>query len=233
MKQQARENDMKRVLTFCVDKYFKLWIRNQPILDKEALFPQSHAFEAEWEKIKSEVEAYLTLKWQQVPEFSQVDSHQYDIANTDDHKWKTAIVKMYGEYMNESISPTLVKLVRQNDLTISSALISCMEAGKDVPIHKGPNKGVMRYHLPLLVAEGDCFLTINGKRVDLQEGQGLLWDDAYPHGASNFTSATRVVLLLDVKRQLPRHLNWLYEKILAALRQTEEFKEAVRQAQIH
>lgn len=224
---------MKRALTFCIDKYFRLWIRNEPILDKAKLFPQAQEFEATWQQIRQEVGQYLEKKWQNVPEFSQVDAHQYDIANTDSHKWKTAIVKMYGVYMNESISPTLVTLVRQNDMTISSALISCMEAGKDVPIHKGPNKGVMRYHLPLFVSSGDCFLTIDGQRVDLTEGKGLLWDDAYPHGASNFTSSTRVVLLLDVKRRLPWHLNWLYERLLMVLRQTEEFKEAVRHAQIH
>ncbi|WP_175365240.1 aspartyl/asparaginyl beta-hydroxylase domain-containing protein [Marinomonas spartinae] len=223
---------MKRVLAFCVDKYFRLWIRNEPILDKSQLFPQGQAFEDSWQQIREEVGHYLESKWQQVPEFSQVDAHQYDIANTDSHKWKTAIVKMYGVYMNESISPTLIRLVRENDQTISSALISCMEAGKDVPIHKGPNKGVMRYHLPLFVDSGECFLTIDGQRVDLTEGSGLLWDDAFPHGASNFTPSTRVVLLLDVKRRLPWHLNWLYERILAALRQTEEFKEAVRKAQI-
>jgi aspartyl/asparaginyl beta-hydroxylase (cupin superfamily) len=223
---------MTRLFLLLIERYFRLWIRSRPVLDKHEIFPDGATFEAVWTQIRDEVEVYLRQKWQEVPEFSEVDARQYDIANTDPHKWKTVMLKMYGVYINETISPTLAKLVRAHDEVISSAIISCMEAGKEVPVHRGPNKGIMRYHLPLIVGSGECFLVINGQRVDLKEGEGLLWDDSFPHSASNQTDTTRVALLLDVKRQMPRHLDVLYEFLLKGMRRSGEFKAAIERARI-
>jgi aspartate beta-hydroxylase len=86
-----------------------------------------------------------------------------------------------------------------------SAAVSLFPPGKILRPHKGPFKGVWRFHLPLYVETLEnkttsCELMIDGVTYYLQEGEGFLWDDTFLHSAVNRSEQPRVVLLFDVFR---------------------------------
>ena len=88
---------------------------------------------------------------------------------------------------------------------VISAAFSILEGGKHIPAHRGPFRGILRYHLPLVIPPPLADKPSNRLRVDslsyaLQEGRGILWDDTYEHEAWNDSAAPRAVLLLDVFR---------------------------------
>ena len=81
-------------------------------------------------------------------------------------------------------------------------MFSILEPGKHLPPHRGPYNGVLRLHLGLIVPEPREQL---GIRVDndvyrWQEGEAVIFDDAYEHEAWNRTPHTRVVLFVDFRQ---------------------------------
>ena len=56
----------------------------------------------------------------------------------------------------------------------------------------------------------NVFLCVNGKKYNWTEGEGVLWDDNFPHKVYNYTNETRVLIYMDVERPLSgfsKHLN--------------------------
>lgn len=66
------------------------------------------------------------------------------------------------------------------------------------------NQGVLRYQLGLLVPKEKqkCHIFVNNRKYTWQEGRDVLFDDYYPHHVINASNETRVVLFLDVRRDL-------------------------------
>lgn len=221
-----------RFFLFLFRKYISFFSDNPPVLDKNTAFPPSLEFEAHWQEIRKELDAYLALHWEKVPNFSDVDQAQKDLIENDNYNWKVLIVKMYGAYVNTQVSPTLMNLLKKYDQLISSAIFSCMDPEKHIPAHYGPNKAVLRYTLPLKVPQGDCYLMVAGQKLPLVEGQGIFWDDTYLHAAVNASPEVRIALLLDIKRKMPKHLDWAYEFILSLARKTPKFKKACAAAMV-
>jgi len=223
-----------RILLYLFKKYISLFAKNPPVMNKKEAFPVYLDFDSNWKKIKEEMEEYVLKNWDGIPSFDAIDEEQRELIENDNHKWKVLIVKMYGAYVNEHISPTLLQLVKKHDKLISSAILSCMEAGKHIPPHYGPNKVILRYTLPLKVpTNGECYLTVDHKKIPLKEGEGVFWDDTYLHDSVNATNGVRIALLLDVKREIPKHIDVIYEFFLALARKTTRFKKATQSATIY
>ena len=97
---------------------------------------------------------------------------------------------------------------------MKTAFFSILAAGKHLPAHRGPYKGVMRYHLGLLIPEPaeECAIRVEHETRHWAEGKSLIFDDTYEHEAWNDTAGTRVVLFVDFVRPLrqpARAVNWL------------------------
>ena len=113
---------------------------------------------------------------------------------------------------------------------VVSATVSVFPPGKHLRPHRGPFKGVWRYHLAYLVEElGDgktaAELVIDGKTYHLREGDDLLWDDTFMHEAINRSNNPRIVLLLDVfRRDHPFWLAWLSRYVLFLARIGQSLK---------
>jgi aspartate beta-hydroxylase len=89
---------------------------------------------------------------------------------------------------------------------VVSCVFSFLAPGKHIPKHRGPFRGILRFHLMLsmpLDAGGApaCELNIDGAPYLLEEGECLLWDDTYPHEVWNRSERVRIALLLDVWRK--------------------------------
>jgi aspartate beta-hydroxylase len=115
--------------------------------------------------------------------------------------------------------PTLAALLRATP-EVLSASVSYLAPGKVIPEHRGPMRGVLRFHLPLVMprdalARPAAVRAIDGTEHRLEEGQALLWDDTFPHGVRNESAAMRAVLLMDVwRRDMPADMRALSRVIV-------------------
>lgn len=182
---------------------------------ESARFPFTKFLEAHAEKIKLE---YLHVAaTTSIPPFQQLSSEQRVL--TSDEKWKTYFLSVYGyDFVDHHERCPVTSSCLLEIPLLTTAMFSILEPGKVIPLHRGPYKGVLRCHLPLLVPdEKKCFITVNGITRHWQEGKCLIFDDSFPHTASNLSKGVRVVLFIDFLRPLPfplNHLNrWLFRLI--------------------
>jgi aspartate beta-hydroxylase len=101
-------------------------------------------------------------------------------------------------------------------------VLSVLAPGKHIPEHRGPFRAILRFHLMLSMpvdADGTpaCELRIDGVPYLLKEGEGLLWDDTYPHEVWNRSEEVRIALLLDVwRKDMPIDIALMSHGIMAA-----------------
>ena len=90
---------------------------------------------------------------------------------------------------------------------------------KHVPAHRGPYKGVIRYHLGLVVPEpaGSARIRVGDETRAWAEGESLVFDDSYNHEAWNDSDGDRVVLFLDVVRPCRFPFNLLNNLIIGVI----------------
>lgn len=89
--------------------------------------------------------------------------------------------------------------------TMIQAFFSILDPGKNVPLHRGPYLGYLRYHLGVLVPEDDNppRLRVNEQDYVWKAGEAVLFDDSWPHEVRNASREMRVVLIVDILRPMP------------------------------
>jgi beta-hydroxylase len=186
-------------------------VGNPPVYDN-AVFPWAAEIEAEWGKMRAELDRLLTRK-DELPGFHEIAADVRTISA--DRNWKTFLICGYGLRSEEAIHacPETWRLV-QKIPGLKTALFSIFEPGKHLPPHRGPYNGVLRFHLGLIVPDHPDKIAIRvANRVcHWQEGKALIFDDAYEHEAWNHSDEVRVVLFVDFVKPLrfPANLlNWL------------------------
>ena len=85
---------------------------------------------------------------------------------------------------------------------LEAALWSVLEPGTELTEHRGPNAGVLRYHLGVVCPEGAA-LQVGDTVVPYGVGEGILFDDSAPHAAWNHGTTPRVTLFCEMERPLP------------------------------
>lgn len=150
--------------------------------------------------IKKEYLDYISYNdWQR---FRDVDPVQFRV-DTGDIPWGIIILRLYNkDTMKLRLFPethNLLKMIPH----CTTAMISILPPNKKIPIHCGPYKGVLRYHLGLIVPNQywNCSLYVNKHVYHWQEGQDLIFDDTFPHLVHNNTDQYRVILFLDIQRR--------------------------------
>lgn len=171
--------------------------------------------ESEWKTIRAELDDVLSYR-DQLPNFQDISIDQASI--TDDDGWKTYFFFAYG-FRSEANCARCPQTAALLDAIpgLTTAFFSILSPGKKIPEHRGPWRGVLRYHLALKVPEpaDRAGITVGGETAHWEEGRSLLFDDGYDHWAWNDTDGVRVVLFVDVVRplrppadQLNRALIW-------------------------
>lgn len=185
-----------------------------PVLARER-FRAGELFEQNWKELAEEARRIFEVP-NKVPTFGEIMPEQEPLASADGKAWRLFVAKAYGYKvpLAPSLAPVLCNLTAQCPDVLSAAY-SWVPAGKVIPPHRGPFRGILRYTLGLQVpearGEGErVSLVIDGKEHRLREGQAILWDDTYVHSSLNTTQRPRMVLLLDIRRKpLPALLDWL------------------------
>ena len=165
-------------------------------------FPWSKRFEEMAPEVRSELDEVLSHR-EDLPNFQDISVDQASISNDDG--WKTFFFFAYG-FRSEANCRRCPKTTALLDSVpgMVTAFFSILSPGKHIPPHRGPWRGVLRYHLALKVPEPAVAsgIRVGGEQAHWQEGKGLLFDDGYSHEAWNDSEGVRVVLFCDVLRPL-------------------------------
>jgi aspartate beta-hydroxylase len=174
-----------------------------PVLDQATDFPNGARFAAAWRALRDEA---LAIRMERVPRFHDIMQEQEAISANDGRDWRMHVMKAYGAVMAENLarSPTAARLLAECP-EVLSATYSYLAPGKHIPEHRGPFRGIMRFHVGLSMprdANGELGATlwVDGVPHKLDNGESMLWDDTYPHEVLNATDDVRIALLLDVWR---------------------------------
>ncbi|WP_022834873.1 aspartyl/asparaginyl beta-hydroxylase domain-containing protein [Salisaeta longa] len=204
-------------------------VGDRPVHDP-AQFPWTQHLEAHWEEIRDELEAILQYR-EALPSFHDIAE---DASTISDEKWKTFFFYGYGTKAEENCArcPRTTELIERVP-GMTTAFFSILAPGKHIPAHRGPYKGVLRYHLGLKVPEpaSQCRIRIADEVVHWAEGKSLVFDDTYNHEVWNATSGERAILFLDVKRPLPQPLHALNSGLISLAQHTSVVQDATTNQQ--
>jgi beta-hydroxylase len=171
------------------------------------------ALEAGFPAMRRELEQMLERR-DDLPNFQDISTDQYQL--TTDDRWKTFFLYGYGFTAGKNIErcPETARLVRQIP-GMTTAMFSILAPHKKIPPHGGPYKGVLRYHLGLMVTEPEhCSIRVGDDVRNWREGESLVFDDTWEHEVWNECDSTRVVLFVDFKRPLTGPARVLNEIVL-------------------
>jgi aspartate beta-hydroxylase len=188
------------------------------ILDPDIDFPGGRDFVSRWQELREEALEISRIP-DRIPRFHDIMRQQTEISANDGRDWRMYVMKAYGTEVKENLArcPVLASLLSKHPEVVS-ATYSFLAPGKHIPLHRGPFRGVLRFHLGLSMPRNEtgdlgATLWIDGDPHRLADGDWLLWDDTYPHEVLNATNCVRVALLLDVwRRHVPADLaalSWL------------------------
>lgn len=170
--------------------------------------------EDNWEIIREELDDVLEHR-EQLPNFQDISQDQEAI--TSDDKWKTYFLYGFGYKAEENCArcPATTRLIEQVP-GMKTAFFSILSPGKHIPEHRGPYKGVLRYHLGLKVPEPKekCRIRVENDVHHWEEGESLVFDDTYYHEVWNDTDGERAILFMDVVRPMPFPLSAINEGII-------------------
>ncbi len=190
------------------------------------LFPWVSEVEKALPKMLPELMALLE-QLDEVPPFEEVSHDQVKLTN--DGRWKTYFFRGYGIDFKENCRKcpeTWAALNHIPDLT--SAFFSILEPNKRIPPHRGPYKGVLRYHLAMIVPadETKAWINVGGTVRNWHQGRSLIFDDSFVHSAANDSEQIRVVLFADFVRPLRFPMNMVNRLILAIIKKSSYVREA-------
>jgi ornithine lipid ester-linked acyl 2-hydroxylase len=173
--------------------------------------------EENWQVIREEAERLLDER-EELANFQDISKDQIEI--TDDDRWKTFFLYGFGfeAELGVEMCPRTAALMRQIP-GMTTAMFSILSPRKHILDHRGPYKGVLRYHLGLIVprdAEA-CRIRVGEDFRHWEEGRSLIFDDTFNHEVWNDTDETRVVLFVDVLRPLPAPYDAINRAIVKAI----------------
>ncbi len=199
----------------------------QPFYDP-ADFPWVRVLESNWKVMRRELDDVLAYH-DALPNFQDISTDQA-VLTTDD-RWKTFFFYGYGfkSEANCLRCPETTRLIERVP-GMETAMFSILSPGKHIPPHDGPYKGVLRYHLGLLVPEPEeqVGISVGGEIAHWHEGSSLVFDDTFEHTAWNDTDGTRVVLFLDVVRELRQPMKTFNRLVIKAIGYSPFIQDARR-----
>jgi beta-hydroxylase len=189
-------------------------------------FPWISGLERRWPAIRAELDRVLDHR-DELPNFQDISVDQASITNDDG--WKTYFFYGYGFRSDANCArcPETAALLSEVP-GLKTAFFSILSPRKRIGAHRGPWRGVLRYHLALRVPgpPGAAGISVGGQVAHWQEGHSLLFDDGYEHHAWNDTDGIRVVLFVDVVRPLRPPADQLNRALIAAIGHSPYIRDA-------
>jgi aspartyl/asparaginyl beta-hydroxylase (cupin superfamily) len=197
-----------------------------------AQFPWCAKLEANWTAIREELDEVLKHR-EDLPNFQDISPDQAHLAR--EGNWKTFFFFAYGLRSADNLArcPRTAELLAAVP-GAKTAFFSILSPHMHIPEHCGPYKGVIRYHLGLIVPkpESACRIRVGDTIAHWEEGKGMLFDDTFPHEVWNDTEGVRVVLFMDVLRPLPYFVGLLNRGIIKAIAASPFIRDAKKNHEV-
>ncbi len=115
---------------------------------------------------------------------------------------------------------------------MKTAMFSILAPDTHIREHFGLYKGVLRYHLGLIVPQPAslCRIRVGPDTRSWAEGRSLIFDDRYPHEVWNDARSHRTVLFVDFVRPLPWPLSLINRGVIWILSMSSFVSTAVNRA---
>ncbi len=194
-------------------------------------FSWTSTLENNWQTIRKELDLVLEST-EKLPNFHDISQDQYRLSN--DGLWKTFFLYGYGIKMEQNCQrcPKTTQLI-ESIPGMKTAFFSIMLPGKHIPEHRGPYKGLLRYHLALKVPQDreKCLIRVGNESRHWSEGKSLLFDDSFVHEAWNLTDEIRVVLFMDIVRPTKLPVSILNHLLINLIRWSPYIQDARKNQQ--
>lgn len=200
---------------FGIEKMLSVFAREKGAIMDPGLYPWTRDMEHGYDGIRSELDRILT-DYEAIPNFDDLSAEQRRLV-TGERRWKTYMLYAYGARFAGNIAqcPETDRMLQKIPGMVT-AFFSIIEPHTGIAPHRGPYKGVLRYHLALRVptpAES-CGIRIGHEVYHWQEGRSLIFDDTVTHEAWNNSDAIRVVLFVDFKRKFPAPISLINDLMI-------------------
>jgi aspartyl/asparaginyl beta-hydroxylase (cupin superfamily) len=177
-------------------------------------YPWIAEVERDWMAIRKELDALLVRR-EEIPNFQDLSEKQKVL--TEGEQWKTFFLYGYGVEARENCArcPETVRILKRIP-GMKTAMFSILAPQKHIPPHRGMWKGMLRYHLGLIVPgpKGSCRIRVDQDVRTWEEGKSLVFDDSHEHEVWNDSDSYRVVLFVDVVRPLVFPLSLLNRAVI-------------------
>lgn len=196
-------------------------------------FEWTSDFRANWKVIRDEYLGYAISNT--IPVYKTINEMTSSCDLTGG--WRTLFLRIFGKDTKcAHFFPKTMQLI--NGCPCTLAFFSVFEPGTKLTRHVGLYKGVLRYHLPLIIPDkwDKCFINVNGRvlnwRFDSQDDpMDLMFDDTFLHHAENNTDQKRVILFLDIKRDFKSWwLNTFNTILLRFIRSNDAIDDTLKRA---
>ncbi len=123
-----------------------------------------------------------------------------DAAPVEAGVWRVLILVANGRWVDEvarHFPETVAALARCPQMTTVG--FSVLEAHGHIGDHADPNRGALRYQLPLVVPghPGDCRIRVVDEVIEWREGESVLFDVNVMHEVWNDSDHDRVLLMVE------------------------------------
>jgi beta-hydroxylase len=118
--------------------------------------------------------------------------------------WKRFYLKWYNDFHPSAYQhcPQTIELLKKLP-DVKAAMFVVLPAGSDLPEHRDPYAGSLRYHLGLITPNSEeCRIVVDGQPYFWKDGEAVLFDETYIHHAVNKTEKDRLILFCDVQRPM-------------------------------
>jgi aspartate beta-hydroxylase len=180
------------------------WDRRPVFFDIDAICPQLRELERAYPRIRAELDSLLAQRVA-MPRYHEVNPPSTEISASTDGNWNVFMLELLGRRpeRNRARCPETCAAL-QRVPGVLQAFFSVLEPGKSVPLHDGPYIGYLRYHLGVRVPKDDPpLIRVAGNEYVWKDGEGVMFDDSWPHEVINRSREPRVVLIVDLPRPLP------------------------------
>jgi beta-hydroxylase len=177
-------------------------------------WPWIRGVEAATGDIRAELERYLAqAELPHVAEVSGLDPHSEKgkaSVPVSAGSWRTVILFANGRWIEETARHFPRTKALFEDLHPKANVgFSALTAHSHIETHIGPNRGALRFQLPVIVPgqPGDCRIRILDDVVVWKEAEAVVFDLAVEHEAWNDSDDTRVLLMVEIEQPLRKPLN--------------------------
>ena len=210
-----------------VNHFFE-YFTNDPAVFNVMNFPWTANFRKNWKQIRDEY--FQHVKYNHVPLHREINNLIASCDTSDN--WKTLYLRAFCADTDVSKKfPLTMNLI--NQVPCTTAFFSVLGPRAKLQPHVGLYKGVIRYHLGLIVPKEKekCFLNVDGNILYWEEGSDLMFDDSFSHYVENNTDESRVILFLDIRRDFHNiFIDTINSIFLRFIRSNDVLAETIRNA---